>query len=182
MLNPNFNPFPELVTTRLNLRRITLDDAEDLYSMRSDKRVMKYIDRPMAENLEDAKVLIAKFEDSLLTNEGITWGIAIREQAELIGTIGFWRMDKPNYRAEIGYMMKPEWQGKGLMHEAVSKVIDYGFQELHLHSVEANVNPLNELSRKLLERHGFVKEAHFKENYFYNGQFLDSVIYSLVVK
>ena len=182
MLNPNFSPFPILQTQRLTLRHIDKSDAPDLFKLRSDKRVMQFIDRPMAESVQDALTLITKIEDSLLQNDGITWAISLKEDPKLIGTIGFWRLDKPNYRAEIGYMLMPEMQGKGIMQEAISTVIKFGFENLQLHSIEANVNPLNILSKKILEKNGFVQEAYFKENYYYDGKFLDSAIYSLVVK
>ena len=108
------------------------------------------------------------------------WGITLKESDTVIGTICYWRMQKEHYRAEIGYALHPAQQGKGMMDEALKAVLQYGFETMQLHSVEANVNPANEASRKLLERNGFVKEAHFRENYYYNGQFLDSVIYSLI--
>ena len=98
----------------------------------------------------------------------------------LIGTIGFWRIESENHRAEIGYLLDPAFHGKGMMHEAMKVVLDYGFGTLKLHSVEANIDKDNEASMKLVERCGFVKEAHFKENYYFEGQFLDSVIYSLI--
>jgi ribosomal-protein-alanine N-acetyltransferase len=77
-------------------------------------------------------------------------------------------------------MLHTAYQGKGLMHEALSCVLDYGFSVMKLHSVEANVNPANEVSIKLLERSNFAREAYHKENFYYNGQFLDSAIYSLL--
>ena len=66
------------------------------------------------------------------------------------------------------------------MMEAAKKTIDFGFREMGLHSIEANINPNNLRSTKMLEKCGFVKEAHFRENYYYDGKFLDSVIYSLL--
>jgi ribosomal-protein-alanine N-acetyltransferase len=87
---------------------------------------------------------------------------------------------KEHYRGEVGYVLLPEYQGKGIMHEALGAVIAYGFDVMKLHSIEANTNPNNTPSHKLLERHGFVREAYFKENYYYNGKFLDSAIYSLI--
>lgn len=62
----------------------------------------------------------------------------------------------------------------------MKSVLDYGFKQLNLHSVEANINKMNNASRNLLEKFGFVKEAHFKENFYFNGTYLDSVIYSLI--
>jgi ribosomal-protein-alanine N-acetyltransferase len=97
-----------------------------------------------------------------------------------MGTIGFWRIQKEHYRAEIGYLLHPSWQGKGIMREALKAVLDYGFQAMKLHSVEAHVNPSNASSIGLLEKCGFVREAYYRENYFYNGQFMDSAVYSLL--
>jgi ribosomal-protein-alanine N-acetyltransferase len=180
MLTPNFNPFPELKTERIVLRRIIESDAPAILSLRSDERVMQFIDRPRAQSIEDALELITKIDSSIESNDGINWGISLIENPELIGTIAFWRIDKPNYRAEIGYMLGHEFHGKGLMQEAISTVIKFGFEQMQLHSIEANVNPGNTVSKKILEKNGFVQEAYFKENYYYNGKFLDSVIYSLV--
>lgn len=75
-------------------------------------------------------------------------------------------MQKAHYRAEIGYALQPAHHGKGLMQEALTAVLDYGFHTLQLHSVEANVNPANAASIKILERNGFVQEGYFREAYF----------------
>ena len=180
MLTLNFQPFPQLSTERLLLRQMSDEDANDLFVLRSDKKVMQFIDRPLAESTEDALQLIRKIQDSLNNNDGITWAIALKSESRLIGTIGFWRIIKEHYRAEIGYLISPELQGRGLMQEAMNIVLNYGFNEMKLHSVEANVNPANEASIKLLERNRFIREAYHKENYFSNGKFLDSAIYSLI--
>jgi ribosomal-protein-alanine N-acetyltransferase len=68
------------------------------------------------------------------------------------------------------------------MYETINTIVRFGFNEMKLHSIEANVNPLNEKSKKVLEKVGFKKEAYFRENYLFNGNFLDSVIYSLLEK
>jgi [ribosomal protein S5]-alanine N-acetyltransferase len=180
MLSLQFSPFPALETERLLLQQITPGDAAALFEMRSDKDIMKYIDRPLAQTVDDALALIQVITDALQKNEGITWGIYLKEGSPLLGTLGFWRILKEHYRAEIGYLLHPSLQGKGLMQEAVRKVLHHGFANMQLHSVEANVNPANAASIRLLEKTGFVREAHFRENYFYNGRFLDSYIYSLL--
>jgi [ribosomal protein S5]-alanine N-acetyltransferase len=180
MLIAKFNPFPLLSTQRLLLRVIDPADDQQLFSLRSDQRVMKFLDRPLAVSIDDARELIGRMITDITNDNGITWAITSKDDPKLMGTIGYWRLDKPNYRAEIGYMMHPDWQGKGLMQEAMTAVIDYGFKTMKLHSIEANVNPANEASIKLLEKNKFVQEAYFKENYYYDGKFLDSVIYSLL--
>lgn len=180
-LEPDFNSFPALETPRLHLRRIVTDDIPELFAMRSNAALMRYIDRPLAQTEDDARVLFERIDAGIRNNEGITWAITTKESNRLEGTIGIWRLDKENYRGEIGYMLKTGMQGKGLMKEALTAVLQYGFFTLNLHSVEANINPDNEASVALVERLGFVKEAHFRENYFYDGKFLDSYIYSLLI-
>lgn len=180
MLNLKFSPFPVLQTERLVLRKIEISDAPQLFLLRSNTGVMEYLDRPMAQHINDAVDLIHKITDSLKTNDGITWAITLKNDPGLIGTIGYWRIIKDHFRAEIGYMLDLAYQRKGFMQEAMRTVLDFGFSEMKLHSVEANVNPANAASARLLERIGFTKEAYFKENYFYNNRFLDSAIYSLL--
>ncbi len=180
MLSFNFTPFPFLETDRLRLRQVIVNDAPHILFLRSDVQVMKYIDRKPAVTIQDALDLIEKVETALKNNEGITWAITLKGSSELIGTIGFWQIEKENHRSEIGYLLHPAHQRKGLMKEAVTKVLDYGFKKMLLHSVEANINVANKASQKLLENFGFVQEAYFRENYYYNGKFLDSAIYSLL--
>ena len=181
-LNLNFEPFPVLESSRLRLRKLLQKDASDFFKMRSDPELMKYIDKPMMKSVAEAKALIKQSEADRLLGNGINWGISLRDEPKLIGTIGFWRMDKPNYRTEVGYMLQTKHQGKGLVSEALQTVLDFAFNQMHVHSIEANINPSNDRSRNLLIKNGFVKEAYFRENYFYNGKFLDSEIYSLISK
>jgi len=180
MLILNLDPFPILETSRLTLRQINKNDANEIFVLRSDTRVMKYILRPIAETLEDALQLIQIIADAETNDNGITWGITLKENPQLIGTIGYWQLKKEHYRAEIGYLLHLDFQGKGIMHEALSAVINYGFSEMKLHTIEADVDPNNTASMKLLERNSFIKEGYLKENYFFDGKFSDTVVYSLL--
>lgn len=180
MLQLNFNPFPELQTERLVLREISADDVAQIFQLRSNKNLMHFIQRPIAKTEQDALKLIEIITTSLKNNEAITWAVTLKNKPALIGTVGFWRVEKEHYRAEIGYMLSDAFHRQGLMQEAIIEVLRYGFNAMHLHSVEANVNPANVASSKLLEKIGFVLEANFKENYYYDGNFFDSYIYSLL--
>ena len=180
MLAPNFTPFPTLTTPRLILRKITTDDVSELLVIRSDERIMKYIDRPRAKTNEDVIAFINLINNNEKNNDSINWAICLKDDPKLIGNVCFWRIEKENYRAEIGYVLHYDHWQKGIMNEVIKEVIKYGFQEMKLHSIEANINPDNEASAKLLEKNNFVREAYHKENYFFEGKFLDSVIYSLL--
>ena len=179
MLRPNFTPFPFLTTARLVLREMTLTDAPGLFRLRSNEEVMKYINRPLTKTIEEAQTWIGMIVSSLQKGDGITWCMALKEYpSESIGNIGIWRIEKENYRGEVGYMIEPAYQGKGLMSEAIQAVVEYGFRQMHLHSLEGHIDPRNIASGRLLEKSGFVREAYFKENYFLRGSFADTAVYS----
>lgn len=172
----NFNPFPVLETDRLLLCKISLDDAENIFLLRTNEAAMKYIHKPKLNSIDDAKEIIKKMNEP----DRIQWGITLIKEYKIIGTIGYHRIEKDHYRAEIGYMLAPDYWNTGLMSEAITKVIEYGFNEMNLHSIEAIINPGNTVSRKILQKFNFIKEAYFKENFFFEGKFLDSEVYSLV--
>jgi ribosomal-protein-alanine N-acetyltransferase len=180
MLELNFKPFPVLTTNRLVMRRATTGDAPALFPMRSDPEVMRYISRPLAKTVADVVKLINIIDDQLNANKGITWAITLKDDDALIGTIGFWNIAAEHHRGEIGYLLSPTYQAKGIMHEALTAVLAYGFEVLKLHSAEAIVQPDNRASINLLEKHGFIREGYFKENYYFEGRFSDSAVYSLL--
>ena len=100
------------------------------------------------------------------------------DPGKLLGSICYWRMQKEHYRAEIGYALHPGSWRKGIMKEAILEVIAYGFSTLQLHSIEARINPANMASAAILESTGFVREAYFKEDFFFRGKFGDTAVYS----
>ncbi len=179
MLQPDFSIFPEIKTARLLLRKLTNEDAIEIFKLRSDENVMRFIDKERAATIVDAETFINRIIQSLNNNDGITWAITLNEAPHiLIGTIGYWRLIKEHFRAEIGYMLNPGYWKKGIMKEALLKVIDIGFNVLKLHSIEAHINPENGASAGILTSTGFIKEAHFKEDFFFDGTFKDTAIYS----
>lgn len=181
MLSPIFMPFPQLQTTRLLLRQMSLSDAPRLQQLRSNEEVMRYINRPLTKTLEEAEGWIRIVTEALENNNGITWCICLNDAPSVhMGSIGLWRLEKENYRAEIGYMLEPALQGKGIMYEAIKEVLDYGFKVLKLHSVEAHIDPRNTASAALLKKAGFMQEGYFRENCFYNGEFSDTAVYSIL--
>jgi ribosomal-protein-alanine N-acetyltransferase len=182
MIDINFTPFPNLETERLHLRRVVNDDVNEIFALRSDKETMKYIPRPLVKTKEDALEHIALIDSKIDINEGINWAITLKNNPKLIGLIGHYRIKPEHYRAEIGYMLLPEYQGKGIITEAIKEVVKYGFEKMKLHSIEAVIDPENLISEKVLQKNGFVKEAHLKENECFEGRFLDTVIYSILNK
>jgi ribosomal-protein-alanine N-acetyltransferase len=180
VLELDLHPFPELRTERLLLRAITRDDGPALFLLRSDKRVMQHIGRPLAETLKDAVDLIERVLNDQAENNGISWAITLKDDPRLIGTIGYYRLKKEHFRGEVGYALHSDHWRKGIMTEALLAVVACGFERLGFHSIEADTDPRNAASNALLRKCGFTREGLFKENFFWNGEFLDSAVYSLL--
>lgn len=179
-LNLCFQPFPVLHTPRLLLRQVQPDDVDEIFFLRSDPSVLQYIDRYPARSKEEAAAFIDNVRKWEAANESILWAMCFPENQKLIGTIGYWRIQPEHFRAEIGYVLHPQHHGNGLMTEAMKAVIDYAFEVMRLHSIEANINPMNEASKQVLLKNGFVQEAYFRENFYFDGKFLDSMIFSKI--
>jgi len=177
-----FKSFPEFESERLLFRKFLLSDAKDLLLIRSNDAVMKYLDIARFESIADAEKMVQTVSESYDRETGINWGIVEKHSNNFIGYFGFWRMIPEHCRAEIGYALKPEYWGRGYMYETINRMVGFGFKNMNLHSIEANVNPDNEKSKNVLEKIGFKKEAYFRENYLFDGKFLDSIIYSLLEK
>jgi ribosomal-protein-alanine N-acetyltransferase len=151
----DFHPLPVLETERLTLRKMEPADENEIYALRSDDRVQKYIDRPKAKAVENARKFIEKIAKGIPENRWLYWGIAIKGQPKLIGTFCLWNFVEQANSAEIGYELHPDHQGKGYAKEAVLRVLDYAFKTLDLGSVTAVVHPENERSLQILNKNSF---------------------------
>jgi ribosomal-protein-alanine N-acetyltransferase len=118
--------------------------------------------------------------DNIRDHSGIRWGITRRDDPTLMGTVGLWKWVKPHFYAEIGYEMAPIYWNKGYMTEAIRAAVQFGFEHMELHRVEANIDPENAGSRRVIEKSGFKQEAVLRQNWFYAGRFTDSIIYGIL--
>jgi ribosomal-protein-alanine N-acetyltransferase len=134
------------------------------------------------DSSEQALKRVEGIQEAFREQSGIRWAISPRGAGQLIGSGGFWRLDKPHFRAEIGYELAPEWWGQGVMTEAVGAMLAFGFTAMRLHSVEAQIHPENTGSRRVLEKLGFVQEGYFRENFYDPGmaKFTDTAVFSLL--
>ena len=175
-----FSPFPVLETERLLLRQLCNTDTVDVFVMRSDPAVMQYIPRPLAVTHDDAAALIELMNNFIEKGEKINWAIAEKGSGKVIGIIGYPNLKPEHFRAEIGYSLSKAWHRQGYMREALGRVLKYGFEHMNLHSIEAITDADNIASGSLLLSIGFEQEAFFKEDFYYNGQFRNSIHYGLL--
>jgi len=175
-----FTPFPVLETERLLLRQLCNNDTPDVFIMRSDPKVMQYIPRPLAVTPDDAAALIQMLNEFIEKGEKINWGITAKSTGKVMGIIGYVNMKPEHFRAEVGYSLSKAWHRQGIMREALSCVLKYGFEHMNLHSVEAITDADNIASGSLLLATGFLQEAFFNEDFYYNGQFRNSIHYGML--
>jgi [ribosomal protein S5]-alanine N-acetyltransferase len=166
-------------TARLELRPLREADVAALFEIYSDPKAMRYWDAPTWKDEERGRVMVAR-DLALTTREHLRLGIELTASAELLGTCSLWNINEQCRRAEVGYILGPRGWGRGYMHEALSALLDYGFAELDLNRVEADTDPGNERSVRLLERLGFAKEGFFRERVIVDGQVSDSAMYGLL--
>lgn len=156
MLSRSFTPFPILKTDRLVLRQLLITDDKEIFALRSNEKVNTYLDRTLNKTIEDSQIFI----QNILKNQLIYWAITMNDQ--LIGTICLFDFENSSGKAEIGFELLPEYQGKGIMHEAISKIITYSFETIHLHLLEGYEHKENQPSQKLLKKLNF--KLHSNDN------------------
>lgn len=154
--------FPELVTDRLLLRQINLQDTPEALRLRSDPRVNEFIDRPGAQTLEEARLFIENIRAGIAGKECLYWAITLKGEDTLIGTICLWNFTADGAQAEVGYELSPDHQGRGIMQEALEKVLGYGFGQLKLKVITALPRADNVRSIHLLEKNGFRLDTGFE--------------------
>lgn len=165
MVNRNFTPFPILITERLTLRQLSIDDQQDIFALRSDPKINKFLGRPLCKTNEEAINFINKVNDNIEKGNSYYWAITLTDTKTLVGTICLFDFSGKNNSYEIGYELMTEFQGQGIMKEAAQAVIDYVFQTLKFKKILAFTHYDNQNSTNLLLKFNFVKSLETdKEN------------------
>lgn len=159
-----FSSFPILTTPRLTLRQLAAADAHDLYVLRTNEAVNRFIDRPIPRAIDEVDSFIKTINRGIAQNEWLYWAIILKKENQLAGTICLWQFSPEKNSIELGYELLPQFQGKGIMQEAFEIVVDYGFHHLHLQSMEAYTHRDNTPSITFLERNGFRRTGKVGED------------------
>lgn len=169
-----------LSTPRLQLRPLQPGDAEALFAIHSDARVVRYWSSRPWTSLDQADAMIASDLKELPAGDHLRLGLELRGSNQIIGTCSLFHLAPQCRRAEIGYAMAHAHWGNGLMHEALSALLHWGFTTLDLNRVEADVDPRNAPSVRSLQRLGFLKEGRLRERWIVEGEVSDSDLYGLL--
>lgn len=181
-----FKKIPELHTERLLLRRLKVSDYADMHEYSKQSRVTKYLlwkEHPDARYTRD---YISFIQTQYRAGQFYDWAIVEKASGKMIGTVGFASLDFDNNSAEIGYVINPDFWYRGYATESVKRIIDFGFDILNLHRIEARYIAGNEISRHVMEKCGMVFEGMHRSSLYVKGEYVDvgycSLIYDDYVK
>lgn len=171
---------PTLAGQRIALRALGDDDVPGLFAIFSDPEVMRHWDSPPLKSTADAAALFRDIREGFETRRLFQWGISDQTDGRVIGTCTLFRLDRSHRRAEIGFALGRRYWGKGLATEALRALIAFAFEQLNLHRLEADADPRNDRSLRLLERQGFKREGYLRERYHVDGEIQDAIILGLL--
>ena len=171
---------PELITPHLRLIRLNRSHLADLHSVCADEEAMQYWDDFPHINLAQTEDLLELLLSRIESGTGVSWGITRKENpAQVIGIISYNSYQQDGL-ATVGYILSRSYWNQGIMIEALSECIKYGFFALGVHRIEAQVEPGNAVSERLLANIGFIREGLLRERHYYKEKYQDLIIYGLL--
>jgi len=176
----DFQTFPILRTKRLILRDIVRNDADAIFAIRSDYQVTHYNIGAAYTDTKQAQKLIENMTKRYQQREELRWGITYMPDDTVIGMCGFNYWDRVDRRGSIGFDLNRHYWRRGIMREALRRILRFGFEAMKLNRIEADVSAENAASLALLKSLGFQQEGYQREQYFDEGTFHDLVLLALL--
>ncbi|MEI4801837.1 GNAT family protein [Bacillus sp. NPDC077411] len=172
--------YPALITERLCLRPLTIEDADDVFEYASNSEIATYTVWYPHETLQDSKMFVQSILDQYEKGEMAAYGIELKKEKKMIGTCGFIEYDKNHHKAELAYALSPNYWGQGIATEAAKACIRYGFEILQLNRIEARCHASNVQSERVMKRLGMQYEGTLRKDMFVKGAYRDTKIYSIL--
>ena len=176
----DFTKFPNIETSRLQLRCLSPDDTASIFAVRSDYEVTKYNSGAAYTEHKQAAELIRKSVAGFISKSCLYWAILFKESGEVIGQMGFNNWDEDNFSAEVGFDLRRDCWGKGIMKEALSSILYFGITDMSLNRIGAQVSTYNDQCVHLLTRIGFSYEGTMRDQYYEDGKFHDLKLFAIL--
>jgi ribosomal-protein-alanine N-acetyltransferase len=172
--------FPNLRAPRLLLRRLRMEDAEDIFAYARDPRMTPFVFWEPHRTLEDSREYLARALQGYADGAPPAWGIQHLADGVIIGSCAFHEVSAMHLRGEIGYALARKYWGQGIMTEAVRAVLDYGFTTLRLNRIEARCDVENTASWRVMEKAGMKFEGVLRQNIILHGRARDARMYGIL--
>jgi ribosomal-protein-alanine N-acetyltransferase len=177
-----FNELPVIMSQRLCLRPLVQSDADDIFSFTSNPLTVQYLGWHPHQDKTVTEGFIHSVLEKYKRNEPSQWGIELKEDRKIIGISGFVDFSEEHKKAEIAFVMSPDYQGKGYMTEANRLIVQTGFEILDLNRIQAKAELENYPSQKVLEKTGMIKEGILRDYLVLKNTYRSYIIYSILKK
>ena len=171
---------PTLVGPQTKLRHIASSDAPALRAIFGEPRVVQYMGMPLLRSDEQVQELLLNISTGIRNKTLFQWGLAVPGSDVLIGTCTLSHIDWINQRAEIGFALALSQWSRGIMKATLPILIEHAFNSLSLHRLEADADPRNTRSLRLLQYFGFEQEGYLRERHLAAGERQDTVLLGLL--
>jgi RimJ/RimL family protein N-acetyltransferase len=177
-----FRPERPVETARLTLRPFTPADFGDLYAYQSRPDVARYLHWDARDRAQVREALARQCDETALRADGdwLTFAVVWREAGKVVGEAGLKLVSRENRQGEIGFVVNPDYHGRGLATEAAESLLMLGFDAIGWHRVIGSCDARNHPSARLMERVGMRREAHFVQNEMVKGQWADELVYAIL--
>ena len=175
-----FSRIPTLQTERIVLRKLSMDDTDDMYEYACRSDVTEFLTWSPHPDKAHTFDYLSYLQKRYKTGDFFDWAIVCRDTEKMIGTCGFTRFDFANNSAEIGYVINPEFKGNGIATEVVGRVIRFGFENLDLNRIECRFITENNASRRVMEKNRMTFEGVRREGMLIKGTYRDIGVCSIL--
>jgi ribosomal-protein-alanine N-acetyltransferase len=166
-----FANIPTIQTKRLTLRRLMVSDAFDMYEYSKNSEVTRYLTWDAHPDAAYTREYLQYLGTHYNVGDFFDWGVVLSSEDKMIGTCGFTRFDYNNNCGEVGYVINPAYRGREIAKEALEAVMEFGFETLKLHRIEAKFMEGNLASLRVMEKVGMTFEGYHKESMFIKGEY-----------
>ena len=175
-----FSNIPRLETERLILRKMCIEDAEDMYSYARLAEVTKYLTWNPHPNVYYTRNYLEYVATRYAAGEFFDWAVIEKKTGRMIGTCGFTRFNYSSNSAEVGYVINPDFRGNGYAVEALRAVVDFGFKILGVRRIEANYMEGNTSSRRVMDKIGMCYEGMHRSSMLVKQEYKNICVCSIL--
>ena len=171
---------PTLETPRLLLRRMAMRDAKDIFAYSRDEEVARHVLWSAQKDIGEARDYIRFMMKRYRADEPSSWGIILKSENRLVGTIGYMDYSEDNGSVVVGYSLSRRLWNSGCMTEALRRVIDYTFDAMDINRIEAQHELDNPASGRVMEKCGMTREGVLRQRLYNKGKYVDVALYAIL--
>jgi ribosomal-protein-alanine N-acetyltransferase len=169
----------ELIFDEYIMQTLNTDDSLGVFQFNSSLKNLTYIPRKPFKTLSEGVEKTESFISQMISGSALWLSIRNKMDSEFVGYCGLFGIDEGSCKSEIGYGILEKYWGNGITTNAISELVNFGFDKLNLHKIYAKIDPNNLGSKKVVKKVGFVQEGCLRDDEFARGQYFDMEYHSI---